>query len=288
LTRNDLSRRDFVLSTTAGLVAVRPRAVTAADVVSRLREKLGVPWRETSVDGFKAGDPATTITGVAVTAMATLDILRRAAASGRNLVISQEPTFYAANDTPGARATDPIYLAKKAFIDEKNLVIWRFTDHWQARRPSELATALAETLAWTSYRVRDSELIYNVPQTTLADLTTTVRQRLGIRGGIRVVGRSDMIVRTVYLSPGTTDMSNAIRNLPKADVIVAGEPREWEAVPYVFDSWSTGQPKGMLVLGRIASTEPSVRACAAWLKTFVPEVPVEAMAVGDPYWSPLK
>ena len=31
-----------------------------------------------------------------------------------------------------------------------------------------------------------------------------------------------------------------------------------------------------------------MKACAAWLKTLIPEVPVEALPVGDPYWNPAR
>src|SRR5205823_5146573 len=41
-----------------------------------------------------------------------------------------------------------VYLSKKAFIDEHRLVIWRFSDHWLARKPNELAKALADALGW--------------------------------------------------------------------------------------------------------------------------------------------
>ena len=77
-----------------------------------------MPWREKTIDGVKAGDPATVLTGVAVTVAARLDNLRRAAAAGCNLVITQEPVFYGPNDEPGNRAKDPVYLAKKAYIEE--------------------------------------------------------------------------------------------------------------------------------------------------------------------------
>jgi hypothetical protein len=33
------------------------------------------------------------------------------------------------------------------------------------------------------------------------------------------------------------------------------------------------------------SLEPGAAACAAWIRSFVPEIAVEALAVGDPYWS---
>ena len=37
--------------------------------------------------------------GIATTMMATLDVMKRAAAAGKNMVITHEPTFYSHQDT---------------------------------------------------------------------------------------------------------------------------------------------------------------------------------------------
>ena len=72
---------------------------TAAEIVARIKEHAGVQVRSTTVDTFKAGDPQTRVKGVALTMMATLDVLKRAVARGDNFVITHEPTFYTARDT---------------------------------------------------------------------------------------------------------------------------------------------------------------------------------------------
>ena len=46
--------------------------------------------------------------------MATFDVLQRAAAAGRNMVITHEPTFYNGDDDTKALLNDPTYLAKQA------------------------------------------------------------------------------------------------------------------------------------------------------------------------------
>jgi putative NIF3 family GTP cyclohydrolase 1 type 2 len=287
----DASRREFVAAGAAVLISAaaprRPRVeLTAQQAADRIRANAGVPWRETTVDTFKAGDPRTVVTGIATTVMATLPVLRQAAAAGRNLIVTCEPTFYNGNDDPGTRATDPVYLAKKAFIEEHRLVIWRFAEHWGARVPNEFATALGETLGWAKLRTADNPLIYSMPSTTLGALAAHARARLGVRGGMRLVGNTDMRVRRVLMSPGTTTLQTTVEHLPQADIILSGEPREWEAVEYVFDTASAGQPKGMIAVGRVVSEEPGMHACAAWLRALIPEVPVDAIAVGDPYWRP--
>jgi putative NIF3 family GTP cyclohydrolase 1 type 2 len=273
------------------MVTVRARAaaqpavpLTAEQIVARIRERAGVPWRESSIDGFKAGNPAAIVTGVATTVMATADVLKRAGAAGRNLVIAQEPTFYTAADDGGNRAADAVFLAKKALVDERHLLVWRFSEHWNARKPNESVTALANALGWSAYRQPDGDGIYRVPDVRLDALIEHVRTKLHVRGGLRWIGRPDMPVRTVVLSPGTTDLASTVARMPRADVIIAGEPREWEAVPYVLDS---GAQKAIVCVGRVVSLEPGASACAAWIRSFVPEIGVEALGTGDPYWSPL-
>jgi putative NIF3 family GTP cyclohydrolase 1 type 2 len=286
-----VSRREFVL-TAAALLAARPaaaaqRGLTAQQIVDRIRANVGLPWRDQTVDGFKAGDPTAPVAGISVAVMATMTALRSAAAAGHNLVITHEPTFYAANDNPGPRATDPVYLAKRSFIEERQLVVWRFVDHWNARQPREVPRALAAALGWTRYQSPDNELIYRLPETTVGAVASQVRKALTVRGGIRQVGAGTLRVRTVLLSPGTTDVPTIVRNLRDVDLILSGEPREWEAVPYILDGLSAGQQKGLLALGRLVSLEPGMRACADWIRTIVPEIRVStALPATDPYWSP--
>ena len=50
--------------------------------------------------------------------------------------------------------------------------------------------------------------------------------------------------------------------LKDADVVVAGEPREWEVVPYLLDSREAGANKALLSVGRVVSEEPGMKACA--------------------------
>ena len=283
-----LSRREFVVAA-SGLAVARPsaaRQLTAGAVIERVRASVGVPWRENTVDGLKAGDPSTLVTGIAVTVMATFDVLRKAAAAKKNFVVTQEPVFYAANDNPGARETDPVYLAKKALIEKERLVIFRFADHWTASRPQAAPAALANALGWGKERATENGRLYSVPPTTLGALAGDVGTRLKIRGGIRIVGRPDLPIRNAYVSPGTTDVPGILAHVARADVVIAGEPREWEAVPYIADSVTAGQAKGMIALGRLVSEEPGALAATAWLKSVMPELTIESIPLTDPYWSP--
>lgn len=281
------SRREFMLAAATPLLVSRVRAqntVSAQQIADRIRSGVGVAWRPQTNDGFKTGDPSTVITGIAVTVMASTDALRRAAAAGHNLIVTQEPIFYSANDDPGNRVKDPIYQTKKAFIDEHHLAVFRFAEHWNARQPNESAKALAAALKWTT-EVADAPQTYRIAETTLEGLATQLRNRLPIRGGLRMVGQAGMRVRTVCLAPGTTSLAMAVSSLQRADVLISGEPREWEAVPYTLDTWSAGSGKGLFAVGRMISDGPGMQTCAAWIRSLVPEVRVDFVPVDDPYWS---
>jgi putative NIF3 family GTP cyclohydrolase 1 type 2 len=274
------------LVSTARTRAHRPE-LTARQIVERIQSHLGIPWRATTVDGFKAGDPATPVIGIATMAMPTIDLLRRAVAASRNMIVTQEPTFYSASDEPGNRATDAVYLEKKSLLDRNRLVVWRFSDHWNARKQNDAAAGLSSRLGWTQHLSPAGESIYQIPETTFEALLKHVANRLGVRGGLRSVGDRAMRVRTVLVNPGSATVPIAIEGLRQADVILTGEPREWEVVPYVLDTWHSGRGKGLIAVGRLVSEAPGVEACAGWLKAQIPEVPVEALAMPDPYWNPL-
>ena len=150
---------------------------------------------------------------------------------------------------------------------------------------STLAPSSVQTTI-SSMRAADNPSIYEIPSTTMAALRTHVQSRLSLRGGMRVVGSPGLRIRRVLISPGTTDLASTVKNLPQADVVLSGEPREWEAVEYVLDTAAAGRPRGMIAIGRSLSQEPGMGACATWLRTVIPDVPVDAFAAGDPYWSP--
>jgi hypothetical protein len=122
----------------ASVAQAQGQHLTAREVVARIQQQVGVPWQSDTVDTFKAGNPDSPVSGIAVTMMATLDVLQRAAAAGDNLVITHEPTFFDHLDIPDQlpeKDDDSVLMAKRKFIAEHGLVVWRFHDHWHARNP---------------------------------------------------------------------------------------------------------------------------------------------------------
>src|SRR5215471_10790246 len=89
-----------IILAASGAARGQQKQITAREVVARIQQQVGLPWKTDTVDTFKAGNPDSAVRGIAVTMMATMDVLERAAAEGLNFVITHEPTFYSHLDTP--------------------------------------------------------------------------------------------------------------------------------------------------------------------------------------------
>ncbi len=269
----------------AGAAKGAPGRITARQTIERIQKNVGVAWREPTVDTFKAGDPDTPVEGIATSFMATLDVLKRSAAAGKNLVISHEPTFYNHEDETAKLSDDPVYRYKQEFIEKNHMVVWRFHDHWHARKPDAMLTGLAEVLGLAKYRADREGRMYAAPEAALAKVAEDFRRRLNVRA-MRVVGNPEIEVRKIALNPGFTSLEGAIRLLREADVLVCGESREWEGVEYAQDAVAAGEKKGLILLGHAVSEDPGMKLCAQWLKTFIKEAPIEWIPAGEPFWRP--
>jgi putative NIF3 family GTP cyclohydrolase 1 type 2 len=264
------------------------RAPRAREIIARIQEHVGVPWRSETVDTVKAGDPETPVTGIAVTMMATHDVLVRAAAAGRNLVITHEPTFYGHLDQPDdlEKAGDPVLAAKRAFVAEHRLVVWRFHDHWHARSPDGIREGMVRALGWEKLARGDEPFLFTLPETSLERLAADLRQKLDVHV-LRVVGDPELKVTKVALSPGAGGSLREIRALERDDVelLVLGETREWETVEYVADAVAQGRKKALVVLSHIPSEQAGMEECV-WLKGLVRDVPIDFLPARDPFWAP--
>jgi putative NIF3 family GTP cyclohydrolase 1 type 2 len=284
VTQHGFSRRALALLGGAGLLRAQSGRVTARQAVERIQKSLGdagVPWRAQTVDTFKAGDPDTPIQGIATTFMATLEMLQRAAAAKRNFVISHEPTFWNHLDKTEEFRGDPIYDFKMDFIRRHNMVVWRFHDHWHARKPDGIFVGFNRRMGWDKHLAGDSLGAYRIPETTLADLARDMQRRLKARS-LRMIGNPELRVSRVAM--GSHGLAQNAATLQKFDAIVVPEAREWDSAEYLRDVVDAGLKKGALVVAHEQFEEWGMEDCAKWLAGFIPEVPIEWIPSGEPFW----
>jgi len=289
MARSDISRRQFVYAASAALLArpLRLRAQagpTAREVVDRIKRHVGIPWNDSTYrDTFKVGNPGARVTGIASTFMSTLDVIQRAKGAGLNFIITHEPTFWSDADVTTGLTDDPLYRLKVDYVEKNQMVVWRFHDHWHARKPDGIFAGWNRALGWDRYVAPDNERRYLLPPTTLGAIATHVASALQSRS-VRVVGDPATPVRTV--ARGAHTLSGNMAVMPNADALLVSEAREWDSIEYARDTVLSGQAKGIILVSHEAGEEAGMDECARWLRSFVAEVPVEFIPTRDLLWTP--
>ncbi|GAB3800486.1 hypothetical protein GCM10028819_25900 [Spirosoma humi] len=284
------TRRTFLMAS-LGLTVVRavkpfsPPALTVGQVIERIKTNVGIPWREQTVDNLIAGTSEIPVKGIAVTMMATLDVLQRAASKGLNMVITHEPTYYSHQDRTEPVQQDSLYQLKRDFIQQHGIAVFHFHDHWHGRRPDGIATGMIRELGWEKNNDAQNPRLFTFPETSLARFAQGISTRLGIRT-MRVIGDPQLPIRRVMASWGNVSLMPGVPYLAQADVLIVGETHEWELVEYVQDAITSGQKKALIILGHLISEQAGMKYCAEWLKGFIPETPVDFIAAAEPYWRP--
>jgi putative NIF3 family GTP cyclohydrolase 1 type 2 len=253
---------------------------TIEDVVDIILKAVPSAPPENTVDTFKAGDPSQKVTGIVTTWLASYEVIQRANELGANLIITHEPTYYNHLDNVDWLEGDTVYQAKRQLIDENNIVIWRFHDLWDRHG---IIPGLLRELGWEDYADRELNL-YNIPPTSVKDLTISLKEKLGIRAA-QVVGDLEMVCHCVALSPGFAGGRRQIELLGKdaVDVLICGEIHEWETCEYVRDAIAEGKHKALIVLGHVYSEEPGMKWLVEWLRPHLPGIAVTHVPTGDSF-----
>ena len=263
-------------------------ALTAGDVVNRIKTNLGVPWRETTYrDTFKFGGPETEVKGIATSMFCTFKVVQQAAAAGLNMIIPHEDTYWNDRDNTAVVNGDPVYAAKADFMRQHNIVVFRMHDHMHAQRPDFIYVGAARALGLDSkYETAPQSHRFVIPETTLGALAADFQKRLGLKA-LRAVGDPKARVSRIQLGVG---YATPRVDGPDIDVVVSGEQQEtdgmFDSPEYVLDAAALGIPKGWIMLGHAVSEEPGMLEMAQWLRSFTPEVPVELVKGGEPFWAP--
>jgi putative NIF3 family GTP cyclohydrolase 1 type 2 len=236
-------------------------------------------------DGFHLGDPGSVVTGAATTFQPTLSVLQRASASGKNLVICHESTWWDGFDPYESLRNDFVCRAKVRFAEEHYMAVWRIHDHWHRRKPDPIFLGLARKLDWAQYYDMESKpRRYTIPEKSLEEVSRHIQQRLGTQNLV-VAGDRGMTVRTV--GDCAHVLSSVLPALQTCDVALVGETPQHDTFEYVRDAIALGHKKAVVMISHEALEEWGMEACAEWLKPIVPEVPVQWISSGDPFRVPV-
>jgi hypothetical protein len=74
--------------------------------------------------------------------------------------------------------------------------------------------------------------------------------------------------------------------LPRVDMLIVSEAREWDSLEYIRDTVLSGQKKGAVVISHEAGEEAGMDHFANWARGFISEVPVKFIETHDQMWIP--
>ncbi len=261
---------------------------TVQDVIDRIRAEADHPVRETTVDTIKMGSPDAEVTGIVTTFMPTLAVLKKAVELNCNLIIPHEPLLYNHWDSLDGFENDAVVAAKRQFIEDHKLTIWRFHDLIHDMHPDGIYAGMVRRLEWTAFQNPDHKMLFKLPVETRLRTFVDVLARKYPEAEIRVVGNPDMQFSGFGMAVGAMGSRIHFPLLQKdeVEVLVIGEANEWEAIEYVRDAGEAGIRKALIILGHAISEEDGMAWCAEWIQGIVPEVPVHHVEAGDPFWAP--
>ncbi len=263
--------------------------LTAGEVVGRIKANLGFPWRATTYrDTFKFGGPDTVVKGIATTMFCSYDAIRRAVEAGCNMIVPHEDTYWNDRDDLTHREWRSEPTSSKSTSCASTTSSSSACTITCTRRSRTLSVlAWRGRSAWrASTRRRRSRTTSRFRRRRSAIWPPDCQKRLGDKA-LRVVGDPKAKVSRLQLGVGYATPSI---NNPDVDVVVSGEQQEsdgfLDSPAYVLDAMTLGIPKGWIMLGHSVSEEQGMLEMAQWIKWFAPEVPVQLVRTGEPFWIP--
>ena len=251
---------------------LKPKDLTANQIIEMIKAKVTCPWATETVDTFKAGNPQDVVTGVIVCMFADMKVLKMAVAEKCNLIIAHEPVFYSHLDGTKTLENDPVFQEKIKYINDNKLIVWRFHDHIHRTKPDGIYMGMIENLGWAKNQTDSSMIRFRFDKVKLSEFIGQLKTKFP-DSAFRVVGNPEMNVSNVALAVGAPGSSSHLKLLQEKniDLLIAGEAPEWETYQYVNDAMLQGKNKGVIFIGHSNSEEAGMDYCARWLKGFVPQ-----------------
>lgn len=257
-------------------------------------------------DGYKAGNPEDECTGIVSALVPTVEVIKKAAELGCNLIVTHEPIFYQTPDFSDWKGdfSNRIYEEKLKLLKETGITVWRDHDHMHAHKPDSIFTGVIRYLGWEDYYTPSKDRCtyqISLPETTVGELAVYLREKLHLNG-LRYMGRdSDRISKIAlvgHIYPNSFipdgmgedgyyhDYSMEVIRLMEDGVqaILPGEIIEWTTLAYIRDGIAQGKAMACYNIGHFNWEELGMKYAADWIKELVnDDVPVHYVPTGDAF-----
>lgn len=269
------------------------KGFTVREVIDKiLYDMCGGPKFDTTCDIITVGNPDSMVTGIVTTFMATFDVIQEAVRLGANFIITHEPTWFTGMDETEWCKNDSVYLAKRKYLEENHITVWRLHDHMHMGSETDyIYKGLLAELGWEKYLQPDEKYpwIYEIPQTTVGELAEFFKKKLDMNT-IQIIGSPEMKVKRAGILVGGGSLGFGVESMPmevmernQLDLLIVGDITEWTICAYINDAYQMGFNKAMLTLGHERSEEAGMKYLAPWLKERFEELPVTFVDAKEPF-----
>lgn len=270
------------------------------EVINKLKQCHPAIDEAHTCDVVKFGNTDQECTGIVTTVCATVDVLRRTAELGANLIICHEPLFYSHEDSQDWLQGNSVYEEKVKLLTQAGIVVWRNHDRLHGGSPKRqrkhmdmVFYGIMQELGWESYCIGfpQKPLLYEIPETTAAELTALLVDKLHLNGA-RVIGNRNAKIRRVFFCEHVNGSNwgmrqpdcEAIQEIETGhyDAMIPFEIVDWTLSAYVRDAAQLGQNKVLIEMGHFNTEELAMKYLARWLtETVTLNVPVQFVQAGD-------
>ena len=229
-------------------------------------------------DGHVFGDAERTVRTVAVTLIATPEVIRRAESLGADMILTHEPTFHAL-----AGDGDAMMAAKRALCEAVGIPIFRLHDHMHFTKVDKINLGVLSRLGLDGDFDGQKTLTLTEPMAVDA-LIALIGERLGLRH-LRYIGKDGLSVRTLSLLFGAWGDARQIAEFrrPEVDLVLAGEACEYSICEYARDAAQLGADKGLLLLGHMGSEKAGMEYLTDYINESMEDVRAVYIDCGEVY-----
>lgn len=256
--------------------------MTAKEIIEKLYGEKTEDVSSESCDCIKAGNPDKEVKKVCVTMFATVDVIRKAAEIGADMIITHEPLYYRHMDDA---EKDCVADEKKALAEKSGITIYRYHDHPHFSRPDiiiegELRKLKLEGRIIRTDRFGIADIILDEPKTA-AEIAEICKKNLNI-ACVRIAGAADIKSDTVTFTPGALGSAvlNELRR-PDSQIVICGETCEWAICEWARDASLLGMNKSLIPLGHAVSERDGMEYAAEILGEMLPGIEVTYIDCGD-------
>ena len=253
----------------------------AQQIIDKIKE--GSRPLKVTCDTIKSGSPEREVKKLVLAMFPTVDVIRQAMEWGADMIIVHEPTYY---DHMDNMIDTSVVNAKRALIDESDLVIFRYHDCMHVREVDQIPEGEIHYLGLTGEIEKTpygSSYILNCDkEITALEMAKLMEEKLGIKH-VRIAGTRNHKSKRIALCFGTPGGVFQLLCDDTVEMVLTGEACEWKLSEYARDADALGINKALIVMGHIGSERDGMRLLAERLKAEYPDIETKYIECGEVY-----